>query len=216
MKTYVVKSIFGPTIQGEGSMTGVVVAFLRFTGCNVWDGRDATKAASACPYCDTDFVGGERLTAGEIADRLGALLPSGGWVVCSGGEPLLQLDEELAQELTGRGFKLSVETNGTRPIGVRLARHLSHVTCSPKVPASEMQLTAADDIKVLFPHPNARITPESFLSFPATRRFLQPVNGAGEINRDNMSACLVKLFELAARGEQWSLSLQLHKVIGVE
>lgn len=216
MKLYAVKSIFGPTVQGEGSLAGAVTAFVRLAGCNVWDGREETRARSACPYCDTDFVGGDKLTSQELVSRVAALVEPGTWVTVSGGEPLLQLDAELAGALAGAGFRVAVETNGTRSLPLSVAVHVSHVTMSPKVPPSEVRLTACDDVKVLTPHPDPRITPEAFDAFPARQRFVQPVNGRDTVDRGSVEVALAKCYEMARRGRDWRLSLQVHKVIGVE
>lgn len=217
MKRYAVKKIFGPTLQGEGSLTGAVTLFLRFAGCNVWDGRSESKAASACPYCDTDFLGGDRLTADGIVERLLALAPAGGLVTVSGGEPLLQLDRELALAIKAAGFHIAIETNGTKHLALDVAVHVEHVTMSPKVPPSEVALGGCDDIKVLFPHPDHRITPEAFDAFPARARYLQPVNGPSLVDDAAVDATIKKLYELNASSPgRWRLSLQLHKVIGVE
>ncbi len=216
VKTYAVKAIFGPTVQGEGSLVGAVTLFLRLAGCNVWDGRPETKAASGCPYCDTEFRGGERLTADEVVARLKELAP-GGLVTVSGGEPLLQLDRDLALVIKGAGFLIAIETNGTRALPLTVAVHVDHVTMSPKVQPSEIALGACDDIKVLFPHPNPAITPEAFDSFPARSRYLQPVNGVGDVDPVNVARTLDKLYSLNARtpDRPWRLSVQLHKFLGV-
>jgi 7-carboxy-7-deazaguanine synthase len=212
MKTYLIKNIFGPTIQGEGALVGSVVAFVRFSGCNMWDGRAETKAASACPYCDTDFRGGERLTAAQIVERLKALLPYG-WVVLSGGEPLLQLDLDLVFALKDAGYILALETNGTLDTPLALHREIGHVTMSPKVPREQIHMFSADEIKVLYPHPNPLITPEHFNDYPADHKFIQPVNDESSINDENMAKALAKVLEL---GGPWRLSLQIHKILGVE
>lgn len=215
-KHYAVKSIFGPTIQGEGSMTGRVTLFLRFAGCNMWDGRPETRASSKCPFCDTDFFGGEKLDAMAILDQLTALAPPPVWVTISGGEPLLQLDTSLARFLKGAGFRLAVETNGTVEPGDALRNLLDQITCSPKVPREAIELTECDDLKVLYPHPNPSITPEAFADFPARARFLQPVNGINAVDNRSVAACLEKLYQLTNMAEDWSLSLQLHKELGLE
>lgn len=216
MRRYAVKSVFGPTVQGEGSLVGAVTAFVRLAGCNVWDGRPESRASSRCPYCDTDFVGGEHLTAAEIVGRLRALLPAGGLVTVSGGEPLLQLDEGLAAALRDEGFRLAVETNGTRSIGVGLASLISHVTMSPKVPPGEVRLGACDDLKVLVPHPDPRITPEAFDSFPARQRWCQPVNDPRDLTPASVALALEACYRMARLGRDWRLSVQLHKILGVE
>jgi len=112
MKTYMIKQIFGPTIQGEGSASGTVVCFVRFTGCNQWDGRPETKAASSCPFCDTDFRGGARMTAGEIVARVKLLSKNVVDVVLSGGEPALQADEALVSEFQLNGYTVHIEIIG--------------------------------------------------------------------------------------------------------
>lgn len=215
MKTYTVKRVFGPTIQGEGSLTGAVTTFVRLAGCNVWDGRAETRAASACPYCDTDFVGGTRMTAAEVVVAVAATgLGDGGWVTVSGGEPLLQLDAELAGALRAR-WKVAVETNGTRP----LLAEVDHVTCSPKAPPSGIVLDRVDDLKVLYPHPHSGITPEAFdadLRFVGAARWLQPVNEINDLDPLAVSVTVAKLCAMARGSSRWRLSLQLHKVLGVE
>ena len=129
MRKYSVHKIFGPTIQGEGGMTGTVCHFLRLSGCNMWDGRPETRASSRCPFCDTDFFSHTLLTAPEIVARL-LELGRVNWVTVSGGEPALQLDRELVDCLHGAGLKVAVETNGTRPIKAPV----DYLTLSPKLP----------------------------------------------------------------------------------
>lgn len=216
-KTYSVKSIFGPTIQGEGSLAGAVTLFLRFAGCNMWDGRPETREASRCPFCDTDFFGGTKMTAEEIVTRLRALCDDrpGMWVTISGGEPLLQLDADLAKALAVSCFKIAIETNGTRRMPGELATWVHYVTMSPKVPLEQIKLSGCDDLKVLYPHPNPAITPEAFENFPSRYAYLQSVNDVDTLDDDNVQACLRKLYELQ-RTRPWRLSVQLHKVIGVE
>jgi len=213
-KKYTVKSIFGPTIQGEGSLCGTVTAFLRFSGCNMWDGREQTKSDSACPYCDTDFLGGERMTAEEIAKCVGRLIPDGSLLTISGGEPLLQLDLLLAETLASR-WRLAIETNGTKRIE-KAMRGLVHVTCSPKVPREQIALDDCDDLKILFPPHNPEITPEKFSNYPARSKWLQPVNGYDSIDKKSVKSTISKLYELNSNKEEWQLSLQLHKVVGVD
>lgn len=215
MRTYAVKEIFGPTVQGEGSLTGTVTHFLRFAGCNQWDGRAETRAASACPFCDTDFFGGTKMSAEAIVEAL-ADIGGATWVTVSGGEPMLQFDAELASALRAAGFKIAIETNGTKHIGLVLGALIDHVTMSPKVPPEEVRLSVCDDIKVLVPHPDPRITPEAFQNFYATRRYVQPVNNTETINGESVARALAACYELAKNGHDWRLSLQLHKVIGVK
>lgn len=212
MKTYAVKKIFGPTIQGEGSLTGRKTVFIRFSGCNMWNGRPEDRAASQCPFCDTDFFGGEKLTAEQIVDEVRRKMPSPGLVTISGGEPLLQLDLELVRQLALAGYACAIETNGTIELDDHLASMI-HVTCSPKVPMAQMKLSKCDDLKVLYPHPNKAITPESFASFPAKSRWIQPVNHESHINEQAVSDSIQKLYALRSYN---GVSVQLHKMIGVE
>lgn len=218
MKRYTVKRVFGPTLQGEGSLTGAVTTFIRFAGCNVWDGRAESKASSACPYCDTDFVGGVRMSAGDIVDAIARTgLVAGAWVTVSGGEPLLQLDRELVDALHVAGWKVAIETNGTRRLD-GLVDVVDHVTVSPKRPPSETVIERADDLKVLVPHPDERITPAAFDdvgAFAGAVRWVQPVNHADELDPLSVARAVSALLSSKGRGG-WRLSLQVHKLIGVE
>lgn len=218
MKRYTVKRVFGPTLQGEGSLTGAVTTFVRFAGCNVWDGRPESKAASACPYCDTDFVGGARMTAADIVEAIARTgLVAGAWVTVSGGEPLLQLDRALVSALHEAGWKVAIETNGTRLLG-DLTGVVDHVTVSPKLPPAETVIERADDLKVLVPHPDQRITPAAFDEverFKGARRWMQPVNAVDELDPLNIARTVSLILATKGAGD-WRLSLQVHKLIGVE
>ena len=210
MKKYSVKSIFGPTIQGEGFLTGEVSLFVRLAGCNMWDGREATKAASACPYCDTDFLGGEMMDVGYILARCQRLHP-GGWITISGGEPLLQLEASLVFALKNAGYKIAVETNGTKKLPAELIGLVDHLALSPKVPMKEIFLKKADSIKVLFPHPNPEITPEAFESYPAEYQYIQPVNNYDTLDVESCRLAANKIYQINKRGGKWRASFQLHK-----
>ena len=218
-RKYSVKKIFGPTLQGEGSLVGEVTAFVRFSGCNMWDGRPQTKGSSRCPFCDTDFFDGDLLTAEQIVDQLKLLLPHG-WVTLSGGEPLLQLDYDLADSLVHAGYRLCVETNGTRLLSHDVKHLLSHVVMSPKVPRDEVRLKECDDLKLLFPHPDPRITPESFADFPAKQRFLQPINKSESYDLVNIRRTMTKLYDMNTErdldADGWRMSTQAHKALGIE
>jgi 7-carboxy-7-deazaguanine synthase len=208
VKQYMVKNIFGPTIQGEGSAAGTAVKFLRFAGCNRWSGLEEDRAKSICHYCDTDFRGGERLTAPEIVSRLNALGPVR-TVVISGGEPTLQVDENILQHLVTAGYRLHLETNGSKALG-DLFYYFTHITMSPKQPLSETKLEQSHDLKILWPPIHPEITPEGFASFKATNRFFQTVwDGNYE---SNLQVVLQKIYE----NPTWRLSVQMHKVLGVE
>ena len=210
-RAYRVKSLFGPTIQGEGPHQGLPCRFLRFAGCNAWDGRAATRAASACPYCDTDFVGGEDLDAATIRARLAAL---GGsqrlGLVITGGEPLLQLDEALLTVLVADYPWIDIETNGTRPCPPRP----SHVTvvCSPKAVPNQAVVVEPDAWKILIPDQSAFLERALASDKPVWVQPTCPDAGPGDpAYAAALATCLDVCYRHGCR-----LSVQLHKVIGVE
>lgn len=209
MKTYMIKEIFGPTLQGEGSHAGRPVKFLRFAGCNKWSGREADRAKSVCWYCDTDFVGGSRISAAEIIYELEKLGPVK-TVVISGGEPTLQLDVPLLEELRKFGYETHLETNGSNALGNRKSL-INHITMSPKQEPELTKLEYCHDLKILFPYIRATITPEAFKYFFAENRFLQPVH-SGDQYEANLARAVETLYTLTG----WRLSLQLHKILGVK
>lgn len=212
MRTYQVKEIFGPTLQGEGLHAGMPCLFLRLAGCNAWDGRAETRVDSACPYCDTDFRGGEALTLEAITDRLAALRRPGTTPGCvlTGGEPLLQADAELLAAL-GRAFPwVDIETNGTRPCPTRPGNVF--LSCSPKRIAQQPIVVAPDWWKVLIPDQ------EGFLDLAlASGRpvFVQPTAGAHGVEGTSYTRNLQRCVELCLRRD-CRLSIQLHKYIGVQ
>jgi len=208
MKTYMVKEIFGPTLQGEGSMAGSVVKFLRFAGCNKWSGLEKDKAKSICSFCDTDFRNGKPLTRHEICAYLDELGPVKR-VVISGGEPTLQLDFALLETLKTLDYEIHLETNGSRDID-DLAPMIDHITMSPKQSRSKTKLKWCDDLKILFPRINSDICLEEFSDFKATNKYLQPVWGANY--RKNLADTIQKLYD----NPGWRLSLQTHKMTGVK
>lgn len=213
----VVKEIFGPTIQGEGETAGMPSIFIRFAGCNMWDGRLETRANSKCPYCDTDFLDGNKMPTTSIVDKVKALAKGYGpmLVVLTGGEPLLQNEDlllELADGLHLEGFAIQIETNGTvnKP---RILRDLDYVCCSPKVPKADCSISWSyvDSIKVLYPHPNPDIKPEHFTNLCLELEilaYIQPIDNA--LSKFNTEASIQKVKEL---GLPWTLSLQTHKII---
>jgi organic radical activating enzyme len=208
-RLYKIKEIFGPTIQGEGSMTGTMTHFIRFSGCNMWNGKPEDKAKSKCPFCDTDFYGGEMKTATEIVYDL-MQLGKTKWVTISGGEPLLQYDEELNYRLYRAGYKVAIETNGTKDIDFKV----DHITISPKVPLDQVKLMKADDMKLLYPHPNPILTPEMFDKYNADNFYLQPIlEGGNGCDNPNMKDALQKIYESNGK---WKLSAQLHQLLGLE
>jgi 7-carboxy-7-deazaguanine synthase len=217
MKTYMVKELFGPTIQGEGHGQGEVVLFLRFAGCNKWTGRLEDKASSACPFCDTDFVGGKKMNANEIMLELLNLQGNTKikTVVVSGGEPLLQLDEELAKRLASTWF-VYVETNGSKDISPNVMKHIHHVCCSPKQSPSETKIHRIDSLKVLHPAENIRRHIINFMGaefqerFPNLKMYIQPVMD------QNYAENVQKSLAICYLNPEVKLSIQLHKVIEVQ
>lgn len=217
---YGIHSIFGPTIQGEGTLAGTPCIFIRFSGCNMWDGRPETRADSKCPFCDTDFFSHSMMTSSEVSIELvrRAAAFSVGWVWISGGEPMLQIDVDLLQTISNAGFRIGVETNGTVKPKPNVRSFISHLVVSPKQTWDNMKIKEADTLKLLYPHPNPRITPEAFSSFSARNRFLQPIwPNHGEPPQEffsyrNVDKTVEKLFHLPG----WRLSTQTHKYIGVE
>ena len=208
--TYRVKEAF-LSIQGEGVRAGRGAVFCRFSGCNLWSGRPDDKAASPCPFCDTDFRGtdggggGVFGTPRDLADSLARLWPSGGggvpYLVFTGGEPALQLDEDLLAACRERGFETAVETNGSRP----LPPGLDWITVSPK-PGAPLLVTAGDELKLLYP---VGIDPASMEPLDFTHFLLQPVDGPDRAaaERAALAYCLAH--------PRWRLSLQIHKLLGV-
>jgi 7-carboxy-7-deazaguanine synthase len=208
---YSVKEIFY-TLQGEGFHSGRPAVFCRFTGCNLWSGREEDRASAACNFCDTDFVGTDGLGGGrfETAASLGASIEShwsgrpGGrrFVVFTGGEPLLQLDEPLIQILHERNFEIAVETNGT----CRAPHGLDWVCVSPKG-KTEVVLQAGDELKLVFPQ--AGVDPEEFSTWQFDHFFLQPMDGPQL--KDNIQSTI----DYCLANPRWQLSLQSHKIIGI-
>lgn len=210
-RTYLVKAVFGPTIQGEGARAGRPCVFLRLGGCNAWDGRPSTRAASACPYCDTDFRGGEALDRTAIMARLDAVAPPGGALGCvlSGGEPLLQADANLLAALGDRFAWVDIETNGTRPCPPRPDNVA--VSCSPKAIRGEPVVVEPDSWKLLIPDQEAFLERALGSGAPV---YLQPVcpdaGPSGPGYRRHLARCLDLCYAHGCR-----LSLQVHKYIGV-
>jgi 7-carboxy-7-deazaguanine synthase (Cx14CxxC type) len=186
--------------------------FCRFAGCNLWSGREADRAEATCDFCDTDFVGtdgpggGRFSTASELAARVKATWPAGGegvpYVVCTGGEPLLQLDAPAVEALHAAGFEVAVETNGTRlaPPG------LDWVCLSPKAKAPVV-LRTGNELKLVYPQPG--VDPDDFRGLTVQHRFLQPMDGPRL--RENTAAAAAYCLAHPA----WRLSLQTHKLIGL-
>jgi 7-carboxy-7-deazaguanine synthase len=207
---YAVKEIFY-TLQGEGANTGAAAVFCRFAGCNLWSGREVDRADATCNFCDTEFVGtdgiggGKFASATELADAVEREWPAGAahrLVVCTGGEPLLQLDAPAIDAFHERGFRVAIETNGTiaPPPGI------DWICVSPKAEAP-LAVDRGDELKLVFPQPHAQ--PARFEALAFAHFFLQPMDGPQrEANmRGAIDYCLAH--------PRWRLSLQSHKIIGV-
>ncbi len=218
--SYAVKEIFF-TLQGEGANAGRPAVFCRFAGCNLWTGREQDRHKATCQFCDTDFIGtngpggGRFATAEALAHAVAAKWPRsslGGapskrerpFVVCTGGEPLLQLDEALVDALHARWFEIAVETNGTQvpPRGV------DHVCVSPKAGAP-LVLRSGTELKLVYPQTQPEAQPERFEELDFQHFYLQPMDGPERaINTElAMRYCLER--------PQWRLSLQTHKLLGI-
>jgi 7-carboxy-7-deazaguanine synthase (Cx14CxxC type) len=209
--TYAVKEIFY-TLQGEGANTGRASVFCRFAGCNLWTGREPDRHDATCQFCDTDFVGtdgpggGRFASAAELAGAVTAAWPateSGPrFVVCTGGEPLLQLDRELVDALHGQGFEIAVETNGT----LAPPQGIDWLCVSPKAGA-RLVVTTGHEIKLVFPQTGAE--PDQFEGLEFRHFFLQPMDGPDR--EANTSAAL----QYCLTHPRWRLSLQTHKLLGI-
>lgn len=209
--TYTVKEIYY-TLQGEGGQAGRAAVFCRFTGCNLWTGREEDRSKAVCQFCDTDFIGtdgpggGKFASAEALAQAVRRHWPTGSGgkplVVFTGGEPLLQLDKALVDALHAAGFEIAVETNGTQaaPEG------LDWICVSPKADA-ELVLRRGTELKLVFPQRSAM--PERFADLDFQHFFLQPMDGIeGKKNTQ-------KAIEYCLQHPQWRLSIQTHKVIGI-
>lgn len=209
--SYAIKEIFY-TLQGEGAQAGRAAVFCRFAGCNLWSGREADRAAAVCRFCDTDFVGVDGAGGGrfESAADLAAAVerawpansPDRRFVVCTGGEPLLQLDSSLIDALHLRNFEIAVETNGT----IAAPDGLDWLCVSPKAGADFVQ-RSGDELKLVYPQTDANPADFELLAF--RHFFLQPMDGAERaVNTElAMRYCLSH--------PQWRLSLQTHKILGI-
>jgi len=206
---YAVKEIFY-TLQGEGANAGRAAVFCRFAGCNLWTGREEDRAGAVCKFCDTDFAGtdgpggGKFATPDTLASAVAASWPGGGkpFVVCTGGEPLLQLDPPLLDALHRHGFEVAVETNGTLlpPAGI------DWLCLSPKAD-SQVVITGGDELKLVYPQEGG--DPERYRHLQFRHFFLQPMDGA---NRERNTRLAL---EYCLRHPEWRLSLQTHKILGI-
>jgi 7-carboxy-7-deazaguanine synthase len=213
--SYSVKEIYY-TLQGEGAYAGRPAVFCRFSGCNLWTGREEDRHKAICQFCDTDFIGangpqgGVYQSAGDLSNAIDDCWPSngvGGWsgnklVVCTGGEPLLQLDSDLVEVLHALSFTVAIETNGTKlpPPGV------DWVCVSPKANA-QLVLTSGDELKLVYPQ--SGVDPASYANLDFQRFFLQPMDGPCQAENTRLAA------KYCLEHPRWELSLQTHKLIGL-
>ncbi len=210
--SYAVKEIFY-TLQGEGAQAGRAAVFCRFAGCNLWSGRAEDRAAAVCTFCDTDFVGtdgaggGKFASAEMLAEAVAAKWPHDAsgrpFVVCTGGEPLLQIDAALIDALHEHGFEIAVETNGT----VAAPQGLDWICVSPKAAAPLLQMSG-DELKLVFPQAEAR--PERFEGLAFRHFFLQPMDGPARATNIGQAV------HYCMEHPQWRLSLQTHKILGIQ
>jgi organic radical activating enzyme len=209
---YKIKEIFGPTIQGEGSHAGEAVMFIRFTGCNKWSGRDTDKPKSICKFCDTDFVGGEVMNPIQIVMKLQELSKKVTTVVLSGGEPMLQVDEQLLKNLTLMGYSVHLETNGSLAMTPEMRKLITHISCSPKQAPAKTLLKEVDDLKILYPYISDEITFEAFAQSQIKYKqgYVQPVMD------NDYSLNLHKAVRKVLLNPWLKLSIQQHKIIGVQ
>ena len=211
--TYTVKEIY-LTIQGEGVQTGVPAVFLRFSGCNLWSGREVDRKEAICKFCDTDFIGINGVNGGKFntADELASVVEKIGvksaqkWVVCTGGEPLLQLDTALIHALHSKSFKIAVETNGT----IKAPKGLDWICVSPKA-NTEIKQNFGNELKLVYPQ--SENEPRKYENMDFDFFCLQPRDdsylGKGKISHEKavMDFCL--------RNPKWRLSIQSHKYLGI-
>ncbi|KVE26694.1 7-carboxy-7-deazaguanine synthase [Burkholderia singularis] len=208
--TYTVKEIFY-TLQGEGANAGRPAVFCRFAGCNLWSGREADRASAVCRFCDTDFVGTDGENGGKFGDaetlaaKVASLWPADGahrFVVCTGGEPMLQLDQPLVDALHAAGFEIAIETNGSLPV----LDSIDWVCVSPKAGAP-LVVTKGNELKVVVPQDNQRLADYAQLDF---EHFLvQPMDGPA---RDFNTKLAI---DWCKRHPQWRLSMQTHKYLNI-
>ncbi|HEV2486194.1 MAG TPA: 7-carboxy-7-deazaguanine synthase [Terracidiphilus sp.] len=210
--SYAIKEIFY-TLQGEGAQAGRAAVFCRFAGCNLWSGREQDRATAICKFCDTDFFGvdgdggGRFETAGALAAAIQEKWPSGSvagkqFVVCTGGEPLLQLDARLIEALHAYDFEIAVETNGT----IAAPDGINWVCVSPKAGAELIQ-KSGDELKLVFPQTG--LEPEDFGGLAFRHFFLQPMDGPDREANTGLA------LRYCMQHPQWRLSLQTHKILGI-
>ncbi len=209
MKKYAVKEIFY-TLQGEGAHSGRPAIFLRFSGCNLWSGREEDRHKAICKFCDTDFWGtdgqnGGKYTSTELASIVNEMWPEGAghkYIVCTGGEPLLQLDETVIQEFHQNGFEIAIETNGT----IEVPQGVDWVCMSPKA-NTEIVVKKGQEIKFVYPQKD--IHPLEFSDYDFEHFYIQPMDS--ESQEDNTLQSII----FCKENPKWRVSLQTHKILGI-
>jgi 7-carboxy-7-deazaguanine synthase len=211
MNAYKVKEIYY-TLQGEGNQAGRAAVFCRFSGCNLWSGREEDRAKAICQFCDTDFWGmdgvlGGKFTAAELTDVVSSLWPKNNnsarpYIVCTGGEPMLQLDETLIDHLHQAGFEIAIETNGT----ILVPDSVDWICVSPKAGAPIVQ-NKGQELKLVFPQQEA--IPEQFVGLDFEHFYLQPMDGP------NVAVNTKLAIEYCKHNPIWKLSIQTHKILQI-
>ncbi len=201
--SYAVKEIF-LTLQGEGARAGRRAVFVRFSGCNLWSGRERDRADAACTFCDTDFVGGRRYTLDQLVAEVRALWGAAPapYVVLTGGEPMLQVDAPLTAALHAEGFEIAVETNGTLPV----EPGIDWICVSPKAGTKVVQ-RSGHELKLVYPQPGSN--PNEYSGWRFDNFFLQPMDGPER--EANTAAAIARCIE----DGRWRLSVQTHKMVGI-
>lgn len=208
---YSVKEIFY-SLQGEGAQAGRASIFCRFAGCNLWSGREQDRAQAVCDFCDTDFIGtngqngGKFATAEALCDFLQSLWPDTAeapYIIFTGGEPALQLDQTLVDCCHHYGFEVAIETNGTKP----LARGIDWICVSPKAD-TELLITQGHELKLVYPQPLAQ--PERFDSLDFEHFYLQPMDSPTRLIHTQ------QVIDFCKQHPKWKLSLQTHKTLGID
>ena len=214
--TYSVKEMYY-TLQGEGAQTGRPAVFVRFAGCNLWTGREKDRHRAVCKFCDTQFVGtdgpggGKFPTPGDLADAVAQHWPQNRnshgrpYIVCTGGEPLLQLDSNAVEAMQALGFEVAVETNGT----IEAPAELDWICVSPKAGA-KLLLLEGNELKLVYPQLEPEAHPKNFVALDFQNHYLQPMDNQNQA--ENTRAAI----EYCLRNPKWKLSLQSHKFIGVK
>jgi 7-carboxy-7-deazaguanine synthase len=208
---YSVKEIFY-TLQGEGAQAGRPAVFCRFSGCNLWSGREADRSTAICKFCDTDFVGtegelgGKYASSDQLADKIDSLWPesyvASKYVVFTGGEPLLQLDTALIESMHQRGFEIAIETNGT----IAVPEGVDWICVSPKM-GSDLMVHKGSELKVVIPQTGQEL--HTYESMEFEHFFLQPMDGPDKEKNTQLA------IDLCKRNPKWKLSLQTHKLLQI-